>query len=264
MGEELQVPSEKELTRDLIKYLSTGYLPDSPEHEHRRNDYSHPDLRHFVCDMEPSLPVVVTVKMDGSNAMITRLPEIMPDPSRHCPAHGVAARNGKHTTHNSFDLLKKRNREQYEYKIPPHIQICGEWLYAWHSIHYADLEDCDESDCDEHAVPVRDYFQVFGVYDNRFDVWLSWPEVEEWAAKIGAETVPVVEKRVFEYPNHVYEVYPEADRLIENGHEGIVIRSALPFHYGQFEARLGKYVRENHVTTDEHWSQQAIVQNHEH
>lgn len=43
-------------------------------------------------------------------------------------------------------------------------------------------------------------------------------------------------KRVFEHPDHVYEVYPEADRIIENGHEGIAIRSALPFHYGQFEA----------------------------
>jgi hypothetical protein len=260
-GDELQVPSEKELTRDLIKSPSTGHLPDSPDHEHRRNDYSHQELQHFVCDMESDLPVVVTVKMDGSNAMITRPPEIMPDPSRHRPAHGVAARNGKHATHDAFDLLKKRNREQYGVKIPPHIQICGKWLFARHSIHYTDPEDCDDPECDDHAGAVRNYFQVFGVYDNRFDIWLSWPEVEEWAAKIGAETVPVVDKRVFEYPDHVYEIYPKADRLIQNGHEGIVIRSALPFHYGQFESRLGKYVRENHVTTDEHWRQQAIVQN---
>lgn len=262
-GEELDKPTEKELTRDLIKYPSTGHLPDTPEHENRRNDYEHQELNNFVCELEPELSVVVTIKMDGSNAMITRPPELMDDPSRHRPAHGVAARNGKHAKHESFDLLKKRNRQQYGFKIPPYIQICGEWLYARHSIHYANPESCTDQECDDHGPPVSDFFQVFGVYDNRFDIWLSWPEVEAWAEKIGAETVPVVEKRTFEYPDQVYEIYPEAQRLINDGHEGLVIRSKFPFHYDQFEDRLGKYVREDHVTTDEHWSRQEVVENHE-
>jgi hypothetical protein len=44
------------------------------------------------------------------------------------------------------------------------------------------------------------------------------------------------------------------DTIVNQGHEGFIVRSMYPFHYGQFEKKLGKYVRPNHVTTDEHWS----------
>jgi len=241
-GDEFEQPPWKQ-HRERIKYPSTGHLPFSPEWDDDRVDFR--TLGSFV-----DVPLVVTIKMDGSNAMLVKDAD-----------NPVRARNGKHAEHQSFDYLKRLYAEHELYEtLPEHIQIFGEWLYARHSIHYGC--QCDPP-CDDAGPELDAYFQVFGVYDTRFDLWLSWDAVEEWADRIGFPTVPVLKNPIrFARQNEVYELNSVAERAVKEGHEGITVRSRFPYHYDQFEQRVGKYVREGHVDPDaDHWKHTPQIQN---
>lgn len=240
-GEELEQPPWKQ-HRERIKYPSTGHLPFSPEWDGRRNDYR--SLESLV-----DVPLVVTTKMDGSNAMLTKDLE-----------NPVRARNGKHAEHQSFDYLKQLyfDRGIYE-ELPGHIQIFGEWLYARHSIHYGC--DCNPR-CDDVGPALKDYFQLFGVYDTRLDLWLSWDAVEEWADRIGFPTVPKLEETRFDREDEIYRLNDLAERVVADGHEGITVRSRFPYHFAQFERRVAKYVRDGHVDPEaDHWKHRTVIQN---
>lgn len=204
------------------------------------------------------IPLVTTIKMDGSNTMLVADTE---DP--------VRARNGRDAEHQSFDQLKQAywDRNVYE-NLPDHLQVFGENMYAKHSIHYG----CPGIGCgcaERNQGPVvDDLFLVFGVYDTRFDLWLSWFETEAVADQIGFETVPTMhghdrnESQQFDDGQKFVVNYTDiAEDVVDHGHEGIIVRSMYPFHYGQFGEKLGKYVRPNHVQTDEHWSYQDTVEN---
>lgn len=241
-GEQLDGPSWSSI-RSEIKYPSTGHLPLSPEW-----DGSRVDLK--AVDQLVESPIVVTIKMDGSNAMLVKDTE-----------EPVRARNGKHAEHPSFDLLKQEywNRNLYE-KIPENLQIFGEWLYAKHAIHYGC--ECD-TPCEDVAPGLDAYFQVFGVYDTRYNLWLSWWEIEEWAAKIGYPTTPVISEAAIDTDYELYDwLVDVGTELVDRGHEGFVVRSMFPIHYGQFEKRIAKYVRAGHVDPDaDHWSHSSVTRN---
>lgn len=248
-GEEFETPPWTDL-RGEIKYPSTGHLPFSPEWDDTRADFR--EVTPFV-----GVPLVVTVKMDGGNAMLVKDDE-----------NPVRARNGKYADHQSFDMLKQLYWERGLYEeIPEHLQVFGEWLYAKHSIHYGC--SCDPP-CEDVGPGLDAYFQVFGVYDTRYDLWLSWPATEAWAGRIGFPTTPVIDQSTsldqptFEAEFELYEHLPTlAHQVVEHGrHEGIIVRSKFPFHWGQFERRVGKYVREGHVDPGEdHWKHRPMVQN---
>lgn len=241
-GEALPTPRWQEY-RDYIKYPSTRHLPWS----HERDD---DDTAHSSIEFLTRYPLVVTVKMDGGNCMLVK---DMDNPIR--------ARNGRHADKEHFDMAKQWYWENDLYsQLPEHYQVFGEWLYAKHSIHYGC--DCDEP-CEDIGPALRDYFQVFGVYDTRYQLWLGWNETVEFADRLGLTMVPKVGEFYFEEPYEAWdELYDLSQTVVDDGHEGIVVRSAHPFHYGQIEQRLGKYVRPGHVKEDEkHWSNRPLVQN---
>ena len=43
--------------------------------------------------------------------------------------------------------------------------------------------------------------------------------------------------------------------------EGYVVRNANRFKFEDFQDNIAKYVRANHVTTDQHWMHEAIIPN---
>jgi hypothetical protein len=49
--------------------------------------------------------------------------------------------------------------------------------------------------------------------------------------------------------------------LVGGEQEGYVIRVADAFPWDQHHLNTGKFVRKDHVQTDEHWMQQAVVPN---
>lgn len=265
-GEEFDMPSWKNL-RERIKYQSSRHLlplywyDDTLAQERIENDDTGlTSLESFV-----GIPLVITHKMDGSNTMLVK--------DRQNP---VRARNGTTPTEDMKLLYKDGGlywkQEVYE-KLPNRLQVFGEWLYAKHSIHYggnqADEEDrgprlSELVDIDDD----RAYFQIFGVYDKKLDMWLSWPETEKVANVLGFPTTPVIycenehDKATFETEHEARTTLTKyAKEVIDNGGEGVVVRSKFPFHYSQFERKLGKYVRENHVKTDEHWKHQDTIEN---
>jgi len=251
-GEQLTRPPWKEY-RKLVKYPSTRHLPFSNIGDD--DDTYLRETEHFH-----DIPLVVTHKMDGSNAMLVKDTE-----------NPVRARNGKQANHESFNRLKRLYWQNNLYeRIPESLQVFGESLVRKHSIHYGchcdDLcEDVGPSlselveDADVHED--RLYFQVFGIYDVEWDMWLSWPETEYVAMELGFPTVSTIfceseDSPTFSNESEFYEVvYEYASTVVENGGEGIVVRTKFPFHYGQFGQRVGKYVRKDHVTTSKHWTQ---------
>ena len=244
-GEPLEQPPWKE-HRERIKYPSTRHLPWSRERDD--DDTAHDQVDNFI-----GYPLITTVKMDGGNAMLVKDSE-----------NPVRARNGSHADREHFDMCKQMYWENNLYEqIPEHLQIFGEWLYAKHSIHYGC--GCSKA-CNDVGPALQDYFQVFGVYDTRYDLFLGWNETTEWADNLGLTMVPQIgylDTKTFERPDQFWEYYYDlSQEVVKQGHEGIVVRSALPYHYGQVEQRLGKYVRPNHVKEDEeHWSQRPLIQN---
>lgn len=255
-GDEIKRPSWKEY-REYVKYPSTRHLPFSNVGD--QDDTYHRSVETFL-----DVPLVVTQKADGSNAMLIKDLE-----------NPVRARNGKKADHKSFSHLKEIYwNSNIHSRMPENIQVFGEWLYAKHSIHYGC--DCD-TECEDVGPNLTDmvdgdygektYFQVFGAYNMEYDTWLSWSATEKIAESLGFPTVPVLklsksDEAMYSNQNVFYDdIYKMAKSVIDRGGEGLVVRSKYPFYYGEFGERLGKYVRKNHVKTDKHWEFQEIVQN---
>lgn len=218
--------------RYSIKYPHTPYLNISPGRDEADiREGGTIDVRDF-----DTKPFIITVKMDGSNIFMDN--------------KKVAARNGYDATHTSYDMIKATHAAIKD-KIPEEIQVFCEWLYAEHSIHYSELDN---------------YCQVFAVYNRKTQEWLSWMNVKVWAELLEFPTVRVLynntQKRDEAKPGYVEALIKKVGKeTINGGHEGVVIRNAYSFPFSQFNLNTGKYVRKNHVTTDDHWSQRPVIKN---
>ena len=210
------------------KYPRTSHLPWSP-------GGTSDDRRMASVASLLGTPVIITEKMDGSNVCIE---------ADGCYARSHAAA----PNHPSFDAFKAfyagvRNL------LPGGLQVFGEWLYAKHSISYQALPG---------------YFMVFGVRDLRTMTWGSWGEVEVWATELSSQTAPVLAQTTL--PNEaalktLTEKLAKLPSLCGGEREGVVVRQAGEFADANFSTLVGKFVRSNHVQTEDHWKTQAIVKN---
>ena len=112
-------------------------------------------------------------------------------------------------------------------------RICGEYLYVEHSIHYDNL---------------KNYFLGFSAWNQ--DICLSWEDTLKRFKKLNIETVPQLYLDIYNREKTI-EI---AKQVIAEGGEGIVVRNADSFTLDAFPQNIAKYVRPNHVQTDEHWS----------
>jgi len=171
--------------------------------------------------------VVVTVKMDGENTNLYR--------------DDIHARSPNSGSHPSRDWVKNLHG-RIKHMIPYGYRICGENLYAKHSIHYKNLEDL---------------FLVFAVYDPG-QKCLGWGETEAWAYKLGLETVPVLYRGKFD-ADKIKALYQE--KYNGDDMEGYVVRLEGEFAYSAHRHSVAKFVRANHVKTSDHWMHQALETN---
>jgi len=269
-GEPFERPHREHL-RDITKYQSSRHLLplywyDKTDAEERieNDDTGLESVEDFV-----GVPLVITQKIDGGNCMLVNDVD-----------NPVRARRGSGPEKNgTMEPLYKQEglywQQEVNQKLPDRLQVFGEWVWAKHSIHYGcDCDDpCDDigpslselTGCDDE----RAYFQTFGVYDKKFNIWLSWDKTKEVSELLGFPTVPVIyeetkeDEATFTSKHEArQQLISYAHDVIENGGEGIVVRKKYPFHYGQFGRSLGKYVRENHVKKDEkHWSKRKTIKN---
>lgn len=199
------------------KYLRTPHLPWSPGAS--SDDERLIDVRHFAGKR-----VVVTEKMDGENTSIY--------------ADGLHARSLDSAHHPSRDWLKRWQGE-IGHQIPEGWRLCGENVYARHSIPYDRL---------------RGYFYLFSIWTEA-NVCLSWRETTEWAELLDCPT-----------PGLLYEG-PWDEKIVRKLKidpeisEGYVVRLADGFPYEAFGQSIGKWVRPHHVQTDTHWMHGSIIPN---
>lgn len=170
--------------------------------------------------------IVVTEKMDGENTNLY--------------TNYLHARSATYSYHESRSWIKRLHSEM-GFNIPEGFKLCGENLYAKHSIHYTNLES---------------YFLLFSVWNSE-KIALSWDETVEYAQLLGLKTVPVLyrgpwnEKLLRELP----------DKMDLNKQEGYVVRTAKAISQSEFGKCVGKYVRKGHVQSGGHWMHQELVLN---
>ena len=170
--------------------------------------------------------VVVTEKMDGENTTVYS--------DGKCHARSI---DSKHAEYHSWLLNYVQN---WYYKLKPNQRICGEYLYAEHSIKYEKL---------------MSYFYGFSFWETA--TCMDWQTTFTEFNELLIYSVPVLYlgKYNTEKINNLFNA------VVKNGGEGIVVRNAGSFHYDDFGMNVAKAVRPNHVQTSKHWSQQQIKQN---
>lgn len=164
---------------------------------------------------------------------------------------GVWARSRNGTPqHPSFDRLKALHAGELKARWPNEYQdlvLYGEWLAARHSIAYYDLPS---------------YLFLYAAYQS--GVWLSWTDLLALASLLKIPTVPVLWRGSVRTEALLKELtleFAKQPSVFGPEREGLVVRYSGTFAEAGFEACVAKWVRANHVQTDDHWSHEPVVWN---
>jgi hypothetical protein len=203
-----------------VKYPRTHHLPWSEGVND--DDRVMPSLDGLIGQR-----VVATEKVDGENTTLYR---------NYSHARSVDGRS-----HPSRDWVKQF-ASRVAAELPDDWRLCGENLYARHSIGYNDLPS---------------YFLGFSIWTER-NIALAWDDTLEWFALLGVTPVPILYDGVFD--EAAIKALWRADKAETT--EGYVVRTAGEISYGQFRHRVGKFVRHGHVQTTKHWMRgQPLIKN---
>ncbi len=202
-----------------VKYSRTYHLPWSP-------GLAEDDRVLDTVGMFRSRRVVMTEKMDGENTTLYR--------------DHIHARSVDSESHPSQDWVRNLHG-RIAYQIPEGWRVCGENVFARHSIAYHHL---------------KSYFLVFSIWDDR-NICQSWDDTVLYAKALELETVPVIYDGVWDEQLVRNWYKPEFHDKVE----GYVVRVADAFPYGAFRTSVAKYVRAQHVKTPHNWKRQSVVKN---
>ncbi|MEV8405935.1 RNA ligase family protein [Streptomyces niveus] len=181
------------------------------------------DVRGGDLDGLRGREVVVTEKMDGENTTLYR-----------DGLHARSLDSGHHPSRAWVKALQGRIGAL----IPDGTRVCGENLYARHSIAYEELES---------------WFYGFSVWDGEW--CLGWDETVRVLRRLGIPAPRVLWRGVFD------ERALRGLKLDPARQEGYVVRTVEGFVREEFGRRLAKWVRPHHVQTDTHWMHAAVVEN---
>lgn len=204
---------------DFYKYKRTYHLPWSLGST--SDDKFLEDTKSFI-----GKTIVITEKMDGENT------NLYPD-RYHARSIDSKDHPSRHFVKGVWGLIRN--------DIPTGWRICGENLYAKHSLYYENLST---------------YFMVFSVW-NEENYALSWKDTVDVTRMLGLETVPVI--GIMKYDEqYLIDLAKNFDTVHK---EGFVIRNIESFHYDDFANNVAKWVRPKHVTSSEHWMFEKIIPN---
>lgn len=99
---------------------------------------------------------------------------------------------------------------------------------------------------------------LFSVWNER-NHCLSWEETEVWADQLGVPLVPVLYRGLWN-EEAAKKCYTKLSQC-GGEQEGYVVRLASTFAYEDFKQSVAKFVRQNHVQTDEHWLSKPVEPN---
>jgi len=202
----------------MVKYPRTMHFAWS---ENLQND----DRRLLTEKGFAGEEIVVTEKLDGENTTMTR--------------DYIHARSLDSKDHLSRGWVKGLHGK-IQHEIPENFRICGENMYAVHSIPYDSLES---------------YFYVFNIWER--GECFSWDETTEYSELLGLKAVRVL----YRGPWDRQKLIDLAGSIDRGQCEGYVARVARRFRAHEFSRVVGKFVRKNHVQTSEHWMSGPVVPN---
>ncbi|MFZ3468431.1 RNA ligase family protein [Streptomyces sp. 4.24] len=197
-------------------YPRTPHLPWSP-------GASSDDVRTTRLDALAGREVVVTEKLDGENTTLY--------------SDGLHARSLDSGHHPSRAWVKGL-QSRIGARIPAGRRVCGENLYARHSLAYEQLDS---------------WFYGFSVWDG--DHCLDWDRTAGVLRELGVPGPRVLWRGVFD------ERALRRLRIDTTRQEGYVVRTAAGFDRSDFGRCVAKWVRGGHVATDTHWMYAAVVPN---
>jgi hypothetical protein len=188
-------------------------------------------------------PIACTIseKMDGSNVALTR--------------DAVFARTHAHPpTHSSFNALKALHAS-IRHCIPEGFTVFAEWCWAVHSLVYEKLPNPPLF-----LIGVR---SEVASWSSQLEpgTWLDVPRCKELAEQIGIPHVPIIWQGSLIAPRGTMDgiervlKYPPA---YGPEREGFVIRYSGTIRDADWDKLVAKWVRAGHVTTDEHWTVNAV------
>jgi hypothetical protein len=187
-----------------VKAPRTWHLPWSPGVS--PDDRILPDMSAFKGEY-----VVATKKMDGGHTSMYR-----------DYIHGRALDGRDHPMMHWV----KGYHAGLAHDIPEQWRICGENLFARHSIAYRRL---------------KSYFLGFQIWDER-NVCRSWTETLEWFALIGVTPVEVIWEGIYDEA----AIRAAGAMLDLDEDEGYVVRVARAFSFAEYKTCVGKFVRGHH------------------
>ena len=207
------------------KYPRTYHLPWSPGATKDDKKLKDNWFKYYM-----GKEIVITAKLDGENIAMTHN-------DVYARSHGAPTRSPW-----SLNLWDQSNGLYWQIKqyIGKNETIYGENLYGEHSIHYDKLQS---------------YWHMFAINDGVN--WYSWDDVETMAKIMNVPTVPVLWRGIINSENELktlvdyFVIQPE---VYGPTREGVVIRIADEFPIDEFSHNVCKWVRPNHVQTDEHWT----------
>jgi hypothetical protein len=191
------------------------------------------DKTHSITDIEQMFTgreVVISEKLDGENTTIY--------------SDGFCHARSLDSAHHASRTYAKAKAAEIGCDLPKGWRLVGENVYAKHSIAYSELPD---------------YFILFGIVDDKNNA-RPWTEVEEWSELLGIPHVPVIYKGIWDQ-DKVMKLYPFKSKVGGDTAEGYVVRIADGFPMSQYAQNTAKFVRKNHVQTDQHWSLAPVVPN---
>ena len=201
---------------ESYKYPRTFHLPWSP-------GVSSDDKIIESLEVFKGREVVISEKMDGENSSLY--------PNGHIHARSMDSVITPWRT-----WLKAWWNERC-FKLAPELRVCGEDLFALHSIKYEGLGS---------------YFRGFSLWEG--PICLSWDDTLLWFEELGVTPVRVIYRGIWD-ENLVRTLKPS------DGEEGFVVRVSDSFTSDQFKTHVAKYVRANHVQTDDRWDEGEIIRN---
>lgn len=207
---------------ERLKYPRTYHLPWSPGRSD--DDKVLTDLSFFE-DKE----IVVTEKMDGENTIIYS----------DGYTHARSIDSGSHESRSYIRQLASELAWKIQQMSQNDWRITGENLYAKHSIHYTNLTS---------------YFYVFGVWLS--NICVSWDDTIRIANKLELTMVPELYRGPFDVT-----VLKSIESQLAANQEGFVMRTTEEIFFSNWSFSVAKWVRPNHVQTDEHWMNQKIIKN---
>jgi hypothetical protein len=174
--------------------------------------------------------IVVTEKLDGESSSLY---------NDHLHARSLDSKD-----HPSRHWMKQFHG-QIRADIPDGFRICGENLFAKHSIFYNSLPS---------------YFLAFSVWNDKKA--LSWEETLEVCLLLNIRTVPVLYEGIWN-EEEIKKCWTGKSNYGQE-QEGYVVRLASSFYLDDFEKSVVKFVRKNHVTTSKHWMTEELIPNQLH